>query len=75
MSKSRLLADGRQRVLSDPGVQFELDLAISAIEARYAPLLKEAGIIRKLRLRRQMKKDMEREIELRAPSMALYVRA
>lgn len=75
MSEERLLADGRDRLLADPDLQYELDLAVAEIEARYAPLLKRAGWFRRLRLRRQLKKEIEREIELRAPSTALYLRA
>lgn len=75
MSEERLLANGRERLLADPGLQVELDLAIAEIEARYAPLLKKAGLLQRLRLRRQRKREIEREIEIRAPSAALYVRA
>lgn len=75
MSAERLLADGRERLLADPGLQAELDLAVAEIETRYAPLLENSGLFRRLWLRRQMKKEIAREIELRAPSEALYVRA
>jgi hypothetical protein len=75
MRKSRLLADGRERLLRATGLQAELDLAVADIEAKYAPLLKKAGFIRRLKLRRQMRREIEREIEQRAPSAALYVRA
>lgn len=74
MSESRIIADGRERLLADPELQAELDLAVSEIEARYAPLLQGAGFVRRLWLRRQMKREIEREVELRAPSTALYVR-
>ena len=75
MNEERLLADGRERLLADPGFQVELDLAVAEIEARYASLMKRAGFIRKLWLRRQMKREIKREIEQWAPSAALYVRA
>ena len=74
MRKSRFLADGRERLLRDAGLQAELDLAVADIEAKYAPRLKEAGFIRGLTLRRQMRREIEREIEQRAPGAALYVR-
>lgn len=75
MSEERLLADGRDRLLADPGLQVELDVAVAEIEAKYGPLLKKAGFFRRLRLRRRMKREIEHEIELRAPRTALYVRA
>lgn len=73
MTNSRLLADGRERLLKNPDLQAELDLAVADLEAKYAPVLKEAGFIRRLVLRRQMRREIEREIELRAPSAALYI--
>lgn len=75
MRQSRLLADGRERLLMDTDLQAELDLAVADIEAKYAPLLKEAGFIRRFELRRRMRREIEREIEHHAPRAALYVRA
>jgi hypothetical protein len=75
MRKSRLLADGRERLLRGTGLQGEVDLAVADIEARYAPLLKKAGFIRRFKLLRQVRREIEREIEQRARSAALYVRA
>lgn len=75
MSEERFVADGRDRLLADPAVKAELESVISEIAARYDPLLKQAGLLSRLRLRRQMKREIESEIELRAPRAGVYVRA
>lgn len=74
MSAQRFIANGRERLLRDPRLREELERAVSEIEAKYAPLLQDAGFFRRVRLRRQMKEEIRREVELRAPSGALYVR-
>lgn len=75
LSQERLLVDGRERALRDPELRAELERAVAEIEARYAPLLERAGLLRRLVLRWRMRREVQRELELRAPRDALYVRA
>lgn len=69
------LPDGRDRLLADPELRAEVSRAIAAIKARYTDEMQGVGWIRSFQLRRRMKKEIRREIEIRAPRGALYLQA
>lgn len=73
MSDSRFLPDGRERLLSDPAMRAELARARAEIEERYRPLLAEASLLERFRLRRRMQAEIRREEDRRVPSDALYL--
>lgn len=75
MSPDRFLADGRDRLLNDPAVRAQLEAAATEIEARYAPMLRQASFLERFVLRHRMQAEVRQVVERLAPSDALYVAA
>ena len=74
MNEDRIVAGGRERLLKDPANQKRLDGAVRAIRTRYAPQMKDVGLIARTRLWFRMHKEIRAAIEAIAPSRGCYIK-
>jgi hypothetical protein len=72
VSRSGIVADGATRGRRSPEYLTACAMIRFDVEAEYEPLLAKAGLLRKLRLRMQMRRRIRREIDDLTPSRGLY---
>ena len=72
MSPNGIVADGASRAKRSPEYLTACAMLRFDIEAEYEPLLAEAGPLRRLRLRVQRRRRIQREIAELTPDRDLY---
>ena len=72
MSPNGIVSDGARRGRHSPEYLTACAMITFDVEAEYEPLLAEAGPLRRLRLRMQMRRRIRREIDDLTPSRGLY---
>jgi hypothetical protein len=72
VSPNGIVADGASRGRNSPEYLTACAMIRFDVETEYEPLLAEAGLLRRLRLRMQMRRRIRREIDDLTPSRDLY---
>ena len=72
MSPNGIVADGASRGRNSPEYLTACAMIRFDVEAECEPLLATAGPLRRLRLRMQMRRRIQREIDDLTPSRGLY---
>lgn len=75
MSDDRFVIDGHERLTSTAEYRAESQKVIAEVRARYAEPLAAAGLFRRLALRLQMRREIDRRLAELAPPDALYLQA
>lgn len=72
---NNIVADGRERLLEDPGTQEQIAHAIRQVFEKHRQEWEQAGFWKKLRLRWKIESEINAAIEKIAPSRGLYFSA
>ena len=71
----RFFPEGREQWEASPEYRQRRQEVIAAVRARYAPLIAGAGLVRRLWLRLQRRRAIERELETLSPTDACFLTA
>jgi hypothetical protein len=74
MSDERFVVDGYERLTSTSEYRAEREKIIAEVEARYAEPLAGAGVLRRIALLLQRRREIARKLAESAPPDALYFR-